>query len=308
MRVHYILWVILVSVWIGRRKDRFDLAHHVCFVSMWFPPLLFLTGLPFVWGPVGTSSPLPSWARSTVSSKLWNVVTQCLPRFNPLVALAVRRAKVVIAINEHVAELLDRRRGTEIVIHPAIGQDLYLSEVPRLRSDRDVVICSTRLVPIKLPRVCFEACSILASRNPSLTVKLFGEGTAEAFKSAHPNLLIQGVVDQARFLRELESARLLLFPTLEGSGFVALEALARGLPIVCLERSGPAGFIAINQAGVAVPVGSNERETAMRLAMACERLLSNESEWLAASTAAAERSAGYTWGNLARVLSDIYNS
>ena len=80
MRIHYILWMLIVSFWIKKNKKNFNINHHICFVSTWFPPTTFFANLPFIWGPIGSGGPLPKWAiNSSLYSFIWQFVTQILP-------------------------------------------------------------------------------------------------------------------------------------------------------------------------------------------------------------------------------------
>ena len=310
MRTHYLIWQVLVLLWVRRHRQNFDFAHHICFVSAWFPPMVAAAGLPYIWGPVGASAGLPSWARKGLKASVWNLVTQTITRLNPLVKLAARRAMLVVPINKHVSDLIGAQAARQVAVRPSIALDL-LASGQALAShkplERATIVCSTRNVPIKLPSLCYVACEALARRHPQVTVKIFGDEVDRLFTSTLPNFKIGGALVQDQFFVELQQAQVLLFPTLEGSGFVALEALARGLPIVCLQGSGPADFVG-GVAGMAVAVGHDELSTAAGLVDACERLLGDASAWQQCSSAAAQRAHLYTWAALDVFLKEAYGS
>lgn len=308
MRLHYLLWQILVLIWVRRYRQYFDFAHHICFVSAWLPPLIALSGLPYIWGPVGSSAALPSWAITSVRSYVWNLVTQTITRHNPLVSAVSRRSSLILPINVHVSKLVSANLALRTVIRPSVGQDLLPINYPRAGYKpltQATVICSTRNVPIKMPELCFQTCLSLAQRHPYLTVKFIGDQVNKVFRSQLSNLHVIGALSQADFFRELESAQLLLFPTLEGSGFVALEALARGLPVVCLNGSGPSDFIA-SKAGISVPIANDQVSTGRNLAKACELLLCDRVLWQRSSDSALEIAPKYTWSALNDLLKDEY--
>jgi glycosyltransferase involved in cell wall biosynthesis len=64
-----------------------------------------------------------------------------------------------------------------------------------------------------------------------------------------------GWLSRAQVLDLMGDASMLLFPSAEGAGMVVLEAMAGGLPVVCLDLGGPGQMVA-PQAGIRVPVGS----------------------------------------------------
>jgi glycosyltransferase involved in cell wall biosynthesis len=308
MRSHYLVWQVLALFWVIWHRKSFDLVHHICFVSAWCPPLVAFAGLPYIWGPIGASVPLPKWARTGAKARVWNFVTQSMTRFNPIVRFVAVNAAMVIPINRHARGLIGAVPESRVRLHPAIAHDpLPCGEAGA--SYRPIseatIVCSTRNVPIKMPSLCFTVCEILASRYGGLKVLLVGDGISKRFKTSHPNLFISDSVPQEQFLQELLSAQLLLFPTLEGSGFVALEALSRGLPTVCLEGSGPAEFIG-NTGGIVTALGGGEESTAFRLADECEKLLLNEQEWRRRSELARQRARLYEWSRLNDVLVDVY--
>jgi hypothetical protein len=55
---YYHLWQLVLAVRARRLhlRVRFDLAHHVTFVSDTLPSGLAFLGIPFVWGPIGGST------------------------------------------------------------------------------------------------------------------------------------------------------------------------------------------------------------------------------------------------------------
>ena len=69
----------------------------------------------------------------------------------------------------------------------------------------------------------------------------------------------------------------LLFPSLhDSSGNVVLEALANGLPVICLDLGGPATLVTQETSIVVSTQDANETKVVERLASAIERLAGNE--------------------------------
>ncbi len=307
MRTHYFFWMILCLIWIRLHKTRFDFNHHICFVAPWCPPITYFSGLPFVWGPIGTGAKIPSWIGVSLQVISWNVVTQILSRYNPLMTYIKNRSKAVFPINEHVNRLICGDRNYNSHVIPAIAADgsNIASSCNFSNIDTATIIFSGRNVPFKMPLLTARVGAILLSKYPNLKFIMIGEGLRNLSDKIDCRISILEPVDQISFQLLLTKANLLLFPTTEGSGFVALEALAVGLPIVCLEDSGPHDFIN-GVAGISCPIKDSMEGTALSLAAACERLLSDRHFWEQCSNMAIFSAKKLTWNKLESRLKNIY--
>src|SRR2546422_4541923 len=60
-RLYYYLWQLALYPVIRQlhREIRFDVTHHVTFVTYWMPSLLPFLAAPFLWGPVGGGESAP---------------------------------------------------------------------------------------------------------------------------------------------------------------------------------------------------------------------------------------------------------
>jgi glycosyltransferase involved in cell wall biosynthesis len=125
-----------------------------------------------------------------------------------------------------------------------------------------------------------EAVARLVHRQVPVALTMIGEGPEESRWRARAEQL--GVAQHVSWLRWLPQAELaahyrahdaLLFPSLHDSGgFVVLEALAQGLPVVCLALGGP-GQMVTADCGEAIDTTELNVETcADALASALERV------------------------------------
>lgn len=306
MRTHYLLWQMLAASWIRAHREQFCLLHHVCFVAAWLPPITFFSGLPFIWGPIGTGGPLPKWAQAGIAPRLWNFVTQKTVRFNPLIHHIVSKSELVIPINSHVAQLIRASNASRTVIFPAIAYDRtsHLKTASFRPIAQATIIYSGRLVPFKMPALAQRVGEILTQNYPGLRFIMIGEGISR-LRTERSNLYLMEAVEQTAFFKMLDSAQLLLFPTTEGSGFVALEALARGVPVVTTCGSGPAGFVGTD-GGIVVDLESSLEATARRLAEGCEHVLCDALTWQQYSLGALRRADLFNWRKLESMLAREY--
>src|SRR6202008_4554445 len=88
-------------------------------------------------------------------------------------------------------------------------------------------------------------------------------------------------------LSRFAHADIFLFPSCEGGGMVVLEAMAHGLPVVCLDYGGP-GEMVTSDCGFAVEVGDMETMVSS-LAAALAKLAEDPSRRLRMALAAKRR-------------------
>jgi glycosyltransferase involved in cell wall biosynthesis len=108
-------------------------------------------------------------------------------------------------------------------------------------------------------------------------------------------------------LRKMGRADIFLYPSFEGGGMVVLEAMAHGLPVVCLDYGG-AGEMVGKDGGIRVPAGTME-DTVAGLAAALAELASDESRRHRLGAAARDRvNARYLWDGRDELIRDWYRA
>jgi glycosyltransferase involved in cell wall biosynthesis len=149
------------------------------------------------------------------------------------------------------------------------------------KSARLTVAFVGRLVANKGVEPLLEACLRLAAEFPDLRLRLMGRGEQTviarlermAAESGRPEVLeLAGFVDQGSLPGELGRAHVFAAPSLYegGPGFVYLEAMACGLPVVACEGSGVSELLRAEDTGLLVPPGDTEA-----LVVALRRLLTD---------------------------------
>lgn len=228
-----------------------------------------------------------------------------------LVPLAVRRSKRVIAVSHSTADDLIRHlhvdpsridvvpNGGGVPPRPEIA--LPEEEIRRRHTIPDgvpIVLCTAAKRPHKNLMRLLAALARMGDR----PVVVF-----TGYPTEHDDELLArasrlGVLDHIRFTGwvpddELEglyaAATCLVFPSLyEGFGLPVLEAMARGLPVACSDRSSLPEV-----AGNAALTFDPEDEEAM--ARAIERLLRDPAERVRLSEAGIERARRFSWHSAA---------
>lgn len=278
LMLYYYLWQIGAYL-LARslhRKHLFDLAHHVTFGRYWNPSFLPLLRLPFVWGPVGGGESAPASFRRSFSARgrLYEFARDLARRageHDPFVRLTARRCTVALATTVETEKRL-HALGVERVVrlgNAALSEAdldaLHATPPPPASPVRFLSI--GRLLHWKGFDLGLRAFAA-ASLPPDAEYWIVGDGPeADAL---HALSLQLGIAHRARFLgglsREqtlatLADCHVLVHPSLHDSGgWVCVEALAAGRPVLCLDLGGPA-LVVDPAVGVRIPASSPEAAT-----------------------------------------------
>ena len=289
IRLYYLLWQI-AALRAARRLHRdvdFTLVWHLTFANAWLGSLAPLVGPPFVYGPVGggVGMPPPRLVRMlggrALRFELARAAAKGLGRYaNPLARLAWARARLVLVQNPETASWLPRRHSRKVSVFPNPVLDTTLAR-ERVRGEPPTALFVGRLLAWK--GVALAVQSIAGTRDWRLLV--CGAGRDERQIAALAGRL--GLDGRVRFLgarprdealRLMRSeADVLLFPSLrEEAGWVVVEALASGLPVVCVDRGGPR--VLGGEAALAAPVEDDPDAVASSLARLLEGALPSEEQ------------------------------
>lgn len=257
MQIHYYLWQIQ-AYFVAKRLHQdigFDLIHHVTFVKYSSPSLLSTLPVPFIWGPVGggESAPAKFWQDFSPRARLYEWardIIRTVGEKDPLVAHTIRNSAVVRATTDDTAQRLYKMGAKNVDVVSAIG--LLEEEIDILKqhtlpaAEPFRFISMGRLLHWKGFHLGIRA---FAKANlPNAELWLVGDGPeAEALQQLAADC---GVADRVKFfgrlsrdetLERLNQSHVLLHPSLHDSGgWVCIEAMASGRPVICLDLGGPA--------------------------------------------------------------------
>lgn len=269
MQVYYYLW----QLWVGReirrvsRRIHFHSVHHITFGRYWMPSPLAFTSRPFVWGPVGGGDSAPPRFRSGLSrrgSRLDRLrrFARRLGERDPLVRATARRTRVALASTPVTASRLRALGARDVRLLPAAA--LPDEDAERLGHLPPPPDAPFRLISVGL---------LLYWKAFDLGLRAFAEsGLKDAeylvvgdgperprLESLARNLGIDerirwmGAVPRETVLQTLGHCHVLVHPSLHDSGgWVCLEAMAAGRPVLCLDIAGPSVLVPA-EAGILVP-------------------------------------------------------
>ncbi len=264
VHLYYLLWQIGAYRVARKLHERvaFDVVHHVTFASVRFPSFLGLLGVPLVFGPVGGGeySPRPLWWPLGWRPRIREMLRfASLPwvKYSPLMWWTFARAAKIFLTSQQTAACVPARFRAKTQVMLAIG--MHEGEIARPPQAAQTaappqtfrIVFAGRLTYLKGMEFGLRAFAELIRQHPDSELTLIGDGPErERWQRAAETL---GVASQVRWVSSLARERflsvlpefdVLLFPGLHDSGaMVVLEALAAGVPVVCLDIGGPGELV-----------------------------------------------------------------
>lgn len=285
--LHYLLWQYGAYRWLRRRGTAasFDWVHHITFVSARLPSFLGGLGRPFVFGPVagGEAAPatlcatLPWRARWQEHARQWS---NGLVHLDPLMRHTFASAKVIFMATEQTWQLIPGRYRGKTQVWPAIGVECpHRSPVALRRPPPLRLLYAGRLLGWKGIHLLLRALAAVRASGVAATLSVVGEGRERDWLNRLTTALqLHAAVDFRPWLRQEEMGQVyeqhdvFVYPSLHDSGGMAvLEAMAWGLPVICLALGGPA--MSVNAScGYVLAVDGPAEAVVVRLADAIAEL------------------------------------
>jgi glycosyltransferase involved in cell wall biosynthesis len=278
LHVHYWLWQYGAARFARHLnvRERFDCVHHVTFGGLRAPSLMGRLGIPFIFGPVSGGETAP-W-RLRYGYTLLGFVLEALRdlanvgvRFLPAFAKPFAGATKVYVTSDETVRLVPRRHRQKVAIELAIARNPAFAPTtparPANSGDRPLrVLYAGRFCDFKGMHLGLPAFARLLEIRPQARLTMVGDGpTRSHWQRLAQRLRISARItwvpwhpheDMAKIYNEHD---VMLFPSLRDSGgFVVLEAMDCGLPVVCLRLGGP-GITVNDSCGRAIDVADKRR-------------------------------------------------
>jgi len=274
LRLYYFLWQ-LGAYFVSRRLHRrigFDAVHHLTFGTYWLPSFLPLLPVPFVWGPVGGAESAPRSFRDSfgINGRIYELlrdVGRALGNLNPLVRMNARRAVLVLSKTEDTKRCLESLGSRRVVVCSEVGltaNEIYsLNTSPAHEGAPFRLLSLGRLIHWKGFELGLNAFAQFHREFPASDYWIIGDGperkrleTLARKLGVAGNVCFWGTMPRTQALEKLLECDVLVHPSLHDSGgWVCIEAMAAGRPVICLDLGGPAIQVT-NETGIKVPAGS----------------------------------------------------
>ena len=292
IHLYYWLWQMcaVLKAWQLHKKMTFNIAHHITFSPFYQPPLISLLPIPFVWGPIGAGEKLPRKflklfnLRQRMRENLRTTI-RILSPLNPLVYIAFRRAKLILASTEETYSVIPRRFRHKAVVESQIGMEM-VKPVCKIRDNRKPfkLITAGRHVYWKGGILIIRAFhKFVRETGISAELHIISDGPEKTRLIREVNTLkIQDIVTFTNWFQRREDvffaykkADVFAYASLfECGGYVILEALSVGLPVVCLDLGGP-GEIVNESCGFKV-MAKNPEQVVNDFSLVFKELAQNE--------------------------------
>lgn len=231
-----------------RLVERLSIVHTLNFHNDSIPNMGWVLGKPTVWGPINHNEPIPRWRtvnwsrRSRISNSLKGAIRRLAWRFDPLLALSVRKTDVVFSAGSWVDQRLHLTGRSNVRRRSQLGLTTSrdCKRQRALASDSGLrLVCGGRLDWIKGLDIALDA---VAQLPHNVTLTLIGDGPCKSDLIDRARML--GISDRVTFLPTVPREQLMryyiehdifLFPSAEAGGLAWVEALATGLPVAGFE-------------------------------------------------------------------------
>lgn len=256
--LYYILWQWGAYRFMCHEIERqpIDYAMHLTFGSVWLPTFMHRLPVPFIWGPVGGGEAVP-WplirylAPRGRIPQYFRYFLMATFRFNPLVSGVTRKARVILARTDDTARIFPERHigKIRVVLETAAADEWFKQQViasEAIASNILQVIYTGRLVSFKNVEMAIRAVSEARRRGKKIHFTIVGDGPLQsslqklaAEEGISDAVTFTGRLTQDEVMVHLSRSDVYLFPSLrEGGPWSLMEAMAVGLPSVCINTSG----------------------------------------------------------------------
>ena len=318
-QIYYIFWQRAARAVVARliKNEHFDILHHLTYVSFRHNTAIWGHGIPTVWGPIGGIEITP-WSLLSLAHPKEAIEEGARNLLNAVatsrLSRTLERGRVstrVLASSPDVAFFF-KNAGIPAQVLPAIAIDATQSSPLKERMQPlplRLIYCG-RMIWWKGLTFLLKA---LKKADETTTLTLIGDGPIlpKLRKSASKLGILnrvdfRGKLTHQETLTEYQKHDVLAFPSLHDSGgFVVLEAMAQGLPVICLDAGGPA-FSVSSGGGICVKIGTaveiiDGLATAIRRYSTNRILLAKEG-----NNANAAVIAHHTWEKRIECLNEVY--
>lgn len=327
--LYFFLWQLCLPFFVLYQRFRFDVAHALNFHCNWIPSFLWVLGKPFFWGPIGHHDPIPTQYLQEYAAtyRIQEFLKKWMKRFcwyaSPFTWLCLWRAKKLFIVSDAATRIWPFLKHKMAVL-PAVGMDWAkveenIQNAPLIEDNTFRVLSVGRFVPLKgfdLTIKAFAHFYRQLPENEQEKAKLILVGKGKEQENLEALSRAEGIESAVKWIAWMprkdvftifKSSDIFLFPSHEGAGMVVPEAMAFGLPVICLDNNGP-GQLVTDDCSIKIPMGNYE-DTVLHLSQGLMNLY--KSDELREAMAEAGRLAvkkRFSWELKATIIGEAYGT
>lgn len=254
VHLYYYLWQIgaYFAVQKNYKGTVFDLVHHITFGNHWMPSFLVFLPVPFIWGPVeGEYAPKSFWRDFSLYSKFYETLREAalwIGKQDLFVRQTAKRSVLALAPTLETRKRLQKLGAKNVQAFSQTGlKTSEIEELGQLSVEHSECVRFLSIGRFFHFRGFHLGLQAFAQANiAGAEYWIIGDGPeGKRLENLANNL---GIMNQVRFwgrlprpqvLQKLAECHVLVHPSLHNSeGWVCLEAMAAGRPVICLDLGG----------------------------------------------------------------------
>jgi glycosyltransferase involved in cell wall biosynthesis len=298
------------------QKVGFDVVHHLTWAGIRAPTFLGALPVPLIIGPAGGGETSPPSLRDEIGLKgriLERIrdLSNSTIAMNPVVHNGLSRASVIFVSTVDTQKLFKDVLRNKTVVFTQLGLPTPPSgPLQRSASGPPRFLYAGRLLYWKGVHIAIRAFAEIVRQIPDARFTIVGSGPErsrleEDVRQKNLTASVEFIpqVPQDALFDLYKSHDLFLFPSLHDSGgFVVLEALSHGLPVVCLDLGGPKDMVTANSGVVMRTGGQNTAQVAAMMARDIRQLIESPGKLGALSAGAISRAREFILGERIKIF------
>lgn len=262
-RLYYILWQRKAFKVAKKlvKEQRYDLVHHITYVTCILPTYMYKLGIPFLYGPVSGGENIPSIIKYPLSKKETliekiRITLQIFFRLTPNYYQTMKNAKRILVTTEETKAIIPPKFQYKVRVFQSIGlENAMYYPAPIRHAERQTVefLAAGRMIYWKGFDLTIQA--FLKALNKGCDARLTILGNTEnnpdyeAYRAALKKKCGKFLDNEIVFVSSVPHSEMKAFYdrydvfincSLRDSGcFVVMEAMSRSLPIICVNTGGP---------------------------------------------------------------------
>jgi glycosyltransferase involved in cell wall biosynthesis len=313
IRQHYYMWQLTARRAAARLQAErpYDVIHHLTWTVLRWPSFLGGLGPRFVFGPVGGGQGTPWRLRQGFPDRgrkfeIKRDLSNICSRIDPMVLRCLAQADAILVTDDatyrHVPTWWRRKTFLVADIYAPSVMAAAAGTSPGQPSGAPSILFAGRLEYWKGVQIALGAVARLRQQTADFTFTIAGDGPEEGYFREIADTL--GIADIVRFVGKVPYSQMqqlyathsvFVFPSLHDSAAQVIgEAMAHGLPVVCLDLGG-SGLAVDPSCGMVVRTKAKTRASVEQdLADALAGILNNADHLAALKNGALERAGRYT--------------